>query len=444
MIRSLAAIFAAPPTRHSNTEWGRSIAPARDAPRNQGAYKEPQMSVRGEMSGGPKAGKRLRVRSYESVDDAQELLPAWDALLSNFPSATIFSTWEWSISWWRAYGHGQRLMILGFFDTNENLVALAPLSLSVQGVSRTLGIGILRLMGDGSGDSDNLDFPVLPGYEKEFVRALLEYLEAQASCWDVCQFNTMPDQSPAGNELLNQLRQRGWPHFSYRTPHLAISLPDSWESYLKQISSNERHKLGRYLRRLEQRYQVQFDKCCDASQLDRCLEDLFRLHQKRWQLQGDSGSFGSYARRQFYAEISHLLLARGWLEFWLLGLDGKTVAAEFSMRYSQTAFALQQGYDPEYSADNLMYVLRGHVLKQLITAGVRRYDFLAGQASEKIRWGTQPGTYLDIHFSKAGIRGGSCLRLIRDIKKTKEWLRGRLPKRAWQALRRLTTQLRGA
>jgi CelD/BcsL family acetyltransferase involved in cellulose biosynthesis len=387
---------------------------------------------------------RLRVRAYRSLDETEDLLPAWDELLSKFSQATTFSTWEWLAPWWRAYGNGQRLMIAGFFDAHEDLAALAPLWVSTQGASHTLAIRILRLMGDGSGDSDNLDLPVLPGYEEEFVRALLEYLEAQRHCWDVCQLNTMPDQSPAGNELLNQLRQRGWPHHAYRQPCTAIPLPDTWESYLRGISSKERGKFGYYLRRLEKRHRVRFYRCDHEDELAGCLEALFRLHEMRWGLRGEPGSFRSVARRRFYEEMARLFLARDWLEFWLLDVDGKPVGAQFGFRYRDTVFQLQEGFDPAYSADSVGYVLRGHVLKQLIAAGVRRYDFLGGDGPDKTRWGARVGAYIDIHFSRLSHRGRLSLGLMHSTRQNKEWLRARLPRPAWHVIRRLRLRLRGA
>src|SRR5262249_30752905 len=207
-----------------------------------------------------------------------------------------------------------------------NLAAFEPLSLSTRRNTRTPGIGVIRLMGDGSGDSDNLDLPVLPGYEEAFIRTLLEYLEAHTNVWDVCQLNTLPERSPAGNELLTQLRQRGWLHHTYRHPCVAIPLPATWESYLKGISGNERGKLGYYARRREKHRQVRCYKCDRETELAACLEALFRLHQMRWRDRGEPGAFRSIARRRFYQEMARLFLGRGWLELWLLEVDGKPVA----------------------------------------------------------------------------------------------------------------------
>jgi CelD/BcsL family acetyltransferase involved in cellulose biosynthesis len=384
----------------------------------------------------------LQVHCHESLDELEVLRPDWEELLSRTSTASIFSTWEWLASWWRAYGEGKELQVLAFRDPESRLVALAPLCLDALRVG---GLGILRrlrLMGDGSGDSDNLDLPVWPGQEPAFARALLDQLLEKSSHWDLCSFETLPPDSPAAAALRHELQERRWPHANYPLPRSAVELPESWESYLERISPKERDKLAYYSRRLEKRHRVCFIHCTEEGGLSRGVQALFRLHQKRWERTPEPGSFASSARRQFYDEMSSAFLRRGWLELWLLELDGEIVAAQFGFRYRDTVYALQEGFDPDLASDSVGFVLRGHVLRQLIGAGVRRYDFLAGLDPSKDRWGAQASAYVNLHFARPHSRGGAHVRLSRDTYATKEWLRARLPERALLAVRRLRLQRR--
>jgi len=385
-------------------------------------------------------GKDLEVHLYDNLDALRAVVPAWEELLSGFPAASIFSTWEWLAPWWRAFGNGQRLWVLAFHDSSSQLVALAPLSVGRRWAAGAQ-LSFARLMGDGSGDSDNLDLPVLPGYEEAFASALLDCLQRESG-WDVCQLNRMPDQSPAGKGLFSELQARGWTSDSQAVPWTAILLPESWEAYRQRLSYNERGQLGKYSRRLEKKYQVRMYKCAEEGQLARCLEEFFRLHQMRWESQGQTGSFASPERRQFYDEMARAFMARGWLELWLMELDGKTVGAEFDFRYGDTVYSLQGGFDPACAGDHIGYVLRGHVLQQLIAAGVRRYDFLAGQGGYKDRWGAEVGSYTDLHFARPWTRGSVYLGIVKETRKTKTWLRARIPSRVWTGLHRLKTRVR--
>jgi protein-tyrosine-phosphatase/CelD/BcsL family acetyltransferase involved in cellulose biosynthesis len=387
---------------------------------------------------------RLELRVYDTLDSLSTLQSAWEQLLSEFPTATTFSSLDWLVPWWRAFGSGQQLKVVAFFDSTWRLVALAPLSVTTHRVASGMKLKFLRLMGDGSQDSDNLDLPVMPGFESAFVDALLDFLASGDIAWDICELNTLPNNSPAAAALMSRLEQRGRRYFTSDRPWLVIDFPPSWETYVNQLTSETRNNLQRYTRRLQRRYQVSIYKCVAERDLERCLEDLFRLHQMRWQLRGESGTFASAERRGFYDDLGRTLLARQRLEFWLLSLDGKTAAAQFCFRYRETVFLLQEGFDPDHAADRVGFVLRGHVLKQLMDAGIERYDFLFGESPGKHIWAPQLQHYRNIHFANSFGRGSMYLSLTNTAREGKKWLRAHIPAGAWASLQGLRSRLGGA
>jgi len=385
----------------------------------------------------------LQVRIYETLADIESLRPCWDQLLCEFRGATTFSSWEWLAPWWRAFGQRRRPLILAFLDESWRLVGLAPLCVERQKVTPLIDLQVARFWGDGSGDSDNLDFPVRAGYEDEVAAALLNYLAKESRRWDYCELNTMPGDSAVGNCLSHHLRDRFWVAYHHQQTGSAILLPETWEEYLQQLSAKERGKVAYRRRLLEKKYQTRFYKCQNQAELAVCLDTLFGLHQKRWQSAGEPGSFLSAARRRFYSEMAALLLASGRLEFWLLDLDGKPVATQFGFRFDRTFFSLQEGYDPSYSPDSVGYVLRAHVIRQLIAAGARRYDFLAGEAASKTRWDARVTQYVGVHFARPASKGSLYLQMVHAATEGKEQLRIHLPEKAWQVLHWLNCTIRG-
>lgn len=242
-----------------------------------------------------------------------------------------------------------------------------------------------------------------------------------------------------GTRLLRDLKARNWRAFTSARPQSVVELPESWESYLKGLSSKERGKIGLRTRRLEKKYKIQIRKCAEEVELDSFLAALFDLHGKHWQLRNLPGTLHSPARRQFYRELARLLLARHRLEFWVLELDGKIVATQFGLRHGDTVFSLQEGFDPEHSSDSVGYVLRSQVLRQLIADGIRHYDFLGGTDDSKVRWGAQVKSYLNLDFARPRTRGSLHLSLKHRSVEAKGWLRTRLPQPLLRVLKRRRT-----
>jgi CelD/BcsL family acetyltransferase involved in cellulose biosynthesis len=298
-------------------------------------------------------------------------------------------------------------------------------------------------MGDGSQDSDNLDLPVRAGFEDSFATALLRFLESERRSWDFCELNTLPPSSPAANALRKLIEQKHWVVNESQIPTSAIALAATWEEYLKQLSSKERGKVGLRARRLEKKFAVRIHKCMEEREIDPLLHELYELHGKHWQARGLPGTLHSPARRQFYGELARLLLRRRQLELWVLELNNRIAAAQFGLRYGTTLFSLQEGFDPKFASDSVGYVLRSQVIKQAITDGVQRYDFLGGADESKLRWGAELGHYLNLSFAPPLSKGAVYLRTRDSAGKSKAWLRRNVPAPAWKVLHEINLGLRG-
>jgi CelD/BcsL family acetyltransferase involved in cellulose biosynthesis len=366
------------------------------------------------------------VRKIAAWPDMEALSSEWNFLCRASPSLTIFSTVEWLSAWWNAFGQEKPLAAFSFADRDGSCLGIAPFYLESPTGSRLGGIKRLRLVGDGTGDSDNLDIIVRPGEETACANALLSRL-ASESGWDVCELNTVSADSKMAQAMLTRLQELRWPVLVSERPGSVIELPGQWEEYLASLSHEHASGAERYTRRLQRRHEVRIYRCESEEQLVPSLKILFELHQKRWQTCGQSGSFANTERRHFYLEMSRSFLRNNWLEFWLLELDGRPAAAQFAFRYGNTVYQLQEGLDPRHYSDRAGVVLRAHILKTLIAEGVRQYDFLGGIDAHKKFWGAQPRTYVDIHFARALSLGSASLYLTRCTQAAKTWLRTHLP-----------------
>jgi hypothetical protein len=338
-------------------------------------------------------------------------------------------------SWWRAYGENKELCVLLFTDPQVGIVGVAPLYWEHRKVLGFAELRVLRMMGDGSGDSDDLDFVVQPGYAAAVAKALLNWM--RDTPWDVCELDCISSRSEVAALLENELRIRNWKRAISRRPFTRVVLPETWAQYLKQLSAKERGKVGIRLRRLQSRHKVCFRRCEHPDELPTFLETLYTLHQKRWEARGLPGSFSQPERRRLYKEMTRALLFRGWLELWQLEIDDAPVAAQIGMRYGDVVCSLQEGFDPAYSGDSVGYVLRSYVLQKCIEDGVRFYDFLCGDQESKQRWGADVGHYLDIHFARRISFGAAYMTGLRLCNRSKDWFRAHVPVRVWNFLQSL-------
>ena len=375
----------------------------------------------------------LSVRVCRTWAELEKFRGHWNSLLRANPASSIVQTPEWLASWWQAYGQNRDLFALVFTDSAGTVVGIVPLYADR---SPLFGMFLttLRMVGAGSGDSDGLDFIITPAHASDCAKAFSAWLAAQKK-WDVCALETLPQNSPVAEYLSREAQESGMRIDSTLTPNFVIDLPSTWPQYVSSLDSSFRPLLTRYPKRLQSRFTVQFSRCTDVGDLQAKLQTLFDLHQMRWTGRGEAGAFAGNARRDFYYRMATAFLQRGWLEFWLLQLNGETVGAQFCFRYNDTVSLLQEGFHPKYAAEKIGYALKAHLLEEMIRTGARRYDFLGGADPYKSKFGAHLENYLNLFIAGPSNAGRLYLQIQKQKRGLKAWLKRKLPAGAVAALR---------
>jgi peptidoglycan/xylan/chitin deacetylase (PgdA/CDA1 family)/CelD/BcsL family acetyltransferase involved in cellulose biosynthesis len=316
----------------------------------------------------------------------ERLKAVWNPLLAESASATTFLTWEWLTAWWSAYGNTQDLRILTVSDDSGTIRGIAPLR--VETVRRYgQAFSTLAFVGDGSSDSDYLDFIVARGFEERAVEAWLEHLRDDLARSVILRLNEIPSDSPNLRALRGLSDRYMWEEQGI--PCATIHLPTDWNDYFGMLRPRFRTKIRSVLRNLEARAEVRFGFCERQSELERLLPALFDLHTRRWNHDGRPGVFGWDRKRRFYDELSSLLLERGLLRLSWLQWNDRILACQYGFTHGQTYLHLQEGYEPASEHWNVGVALRAWSIRELLRAGVREYDFLAGVGRHKTDWGAE-------------------------------------------------------
>ena len=372
------------------------------------------------------------LRVFDTWESASSLREPWNRLVGASRSCTIFLTWEWLRAWARTHS-ATTLHLLACFEGQE-LVGALPLYVTTYSRARLQG-RLLRVIGDGSGDSDNLDLLAQPGYEQKVAQTVVRSLEAARDRWDILQLSRVPAESVLLEQLQQAMTAHGWRMETVREPRQVVRLPETWERYYAALPAGVRERIGRGGRGLQKRSTISFRRCEHPRELSWFLEELFRLHTLRWEQKHDPGAFSDFRRRDFYYQVAAEMLESRRLELSLLLADGRALAAEFGLLYGNTYSMLQSGFDPGCARHSPGVVLRAWILERLIRQGVRNYDFLCNDAEYMQRWRAEWLEYCTIRCARPGSRGAMWLELGPLAVRSKEWMRRHLPHSLFAALR---------
>jgi peptidoglycan/xylan/chitin deacetylase (PgdA/CDA1 family)/CelD/BcsL family acetyltransferase involved in cellulose biosynthesis len=368
----------------------------------------------------------VRIERISTDKEFGALEREWNLLVQRSPAETVFLTWEWLSSWWSAYGGRKELFVLVGRDATGECKGIAPLYLD-----RSRRTRLLKFIGDGTYDSDYLDFIVARGHGAQVLEAFLEYLKLSNRDWDALQLNEIPESSPT-LEFLRGLRERTrWLFRQEEVPCGIRSLPARWEEFLQTLKPRFRTSVRACLRNLDQ-WNGGLELLTNGTEASSWLSELYELHSDRWSLRQQSGVFAKQDKQKFYEGMARSFLNRGWLHMTRWRVNGAVLACQFGFVYAGTYHLLQEGFDTRCIHVSPGITLRAATIRDLISRGVHTYDFLGGIGRHKTDWGATEKKSVRLALAPPSAAGYTYVALPRTFRLVKDRLKQILPQRMIQ------------
>lgn len=192
-----------------------------------------------------------------------------------------------------------------------------------------------------------------------------------------------------------------------RSPYL--ELPDDYDGLLAGVSRNLRSQVGRRRRQLDKDGGVALRTVTGGPELDRALDDLFRLEASGWKARAGTAILRDEGAERLYRGFAHAAADRGWLRVYLLEIGGEPWAGDLGIALGGVGFLLKTGFDEAHARLSPGILLRAEVLRASIDEGLRGYDFLGPDDDYKLRWatGVRPRFTLRAFRGAAGLPGAA-------------------------------------
>jgi CelD/BcsL family acetyltransferase involved in cellulose biosynthesis len=291
----------------------------------------------------------------------------WEELHARGPRASPFLSPRFLLPWHRALGRGCDVRVARWGSDggpDEGLLFLCR-----------CGEGGWIFLG-GEQVADYLDALVAPGRAEVFWREFLER-GLPALGGGPLRLPGLVEGTPALSLLPSICRETGL-SCSVEEMDKApfVSLPGSFEEYLEQLGTKERHELRRKMRRAAELLPgLAFRMTRTPDELANDLPSFVGLLRKSHPAKE---SFMDESMATFFREVAEGFLASGRLRLEFLSSQGVDVASVFQFRTDGGLLLYNSGYDPKLRAANPGLVLLARSIGQAIDEGFREYDFLRG------------------------------------------------------------------
>lgn len=311
-------------------------------------------------------------------EDFLTLENQWNAVLEKSQSEHVCLTFEWLRAWWIAFGKNKQLQIFIVKEDNGEIIGIAPLMLVN---SRHLLLPARKLSFIYNDNASRADFLITRNREA-VLNSIFEYLRKYKTKWDIIELQNISEGSP-NFEILGALLIRPEMAFVKKdgliSPFIPITV--SWEEYFSSLSKRYRKTLKNTTNRLEKSGDFNIEKITHSNGNKGAFEKIYEISRNSWKAAYKREITNTDENKRFFEGLDHEVGEKGWQNIWLLSVNGKAVAYEYTLVYKNKAYALKADYDEKYSRFSPGTALNMHSMREYFNAHYQELD-LCGHKDE--------------------------------------------------------------
>jgi len=320
----------------------------------------------------------MKVECIRDPESLEELKDAWNELLFSSKQNCIFLTHEWISSWWKCFSEDNSLEIQIFKDEKGSLAGIAPFMIKNK---------ILRFIASQE-VSDYCDVITHNERREEFHENLLSYFKKNYPDVEKIELMNIKSSSPTLSFLPRLAHEHGYSSSCNETEVAPLlELPSSYDDYLASLSKKNRHELQRKLRRMESLGGVKITRIADTKQLQSSLVKFIDLHKEG--SPSKEKFWGKKGMSDFFQEIASRFSLQKWVELNLLFYEDSIMAGLLNFSYSDQILFYNVAFDKDFARYSPGLFLFNHCIKEAISEGKRKADFLRGREKYKYYFGAE-------------------------------------------------------
>jgi len=295
------------------------------------------------VPGAPPPVAALRVQRVDDLADLDAYAAAWDALaLGAGPEPRLpFATHAWTASHLEHRLAPEERWACHLAWAGDDLVGVLPV---VARPHPLLGRRGTRLRVPADFHTRDGDLALAPGREGEVLEALLASARRTEGPWLELDLGGMRPGSPTADVLGSAAH--GPAFVEYDQDGRLLSVEGTWDDYLHGLHANFRRNLRKA-----------HNRCHHAGARLRCVSGaeagtefparFFEIERSGWKGEAGTAIAQSASSRAFYEAVVRRFEARGWLEWQLLEMGDRLIAAHLAVRFGRNLVVLRIAYDEE-------------------------------------------------------------------------------------------------
>ena len=335
----------------------------------------------------------------------------------------FFLSWRWIATWLRTTGVRPLLVTASEDDVTVALGFLNP----HQDHRHFISVRQLCLHETGSPDFDALmiehnGFLIAHAARPNLIVEIMRALQSTSVQWDEVVLGGV------SHDIVSLMQAAGLIiEVDRQSPVFGLDLSDraaGSSRWKDRLSTNLRAQIRQSQSLAERIGPLVLKQAVSTQQMLEYFENMMGLHTVYWQKRNKPGAFASAFARKFHRELISFHSDQAQIELLELAAGSHVLGYLYNFRYAGRICNYQSGFS--YTNDNRHrpgLIAHTMAIEQAVKQGLHTYDFLAGDALYKARFGQHLGSMI---WCRAQ-RNSTGLKVERLVRKLGQSLRRALP-----------------
>ncbi|MEM1069623.1 MAG: GNAT family N-acetyltransferase [Planctomycetota bacterium] len=306
----------------------------------------------------------------------------WDSLSGGI----AFRESAWLHPWWQHLGNGYQAYLVVAKKPSGQICGLLPLYRKTTAAGRTL-----CFLGDGNTCTDYVSILTRPDEAKHVGESIGRFLAENSSggsnAWDLIDIDGIVEGDVGMTALATGLNHGGATIHTVSRMRTWFKPADaSWDEHLKHYGKTHRRKMRRMREKLAPEGPIERLFAKTESEVDEYLSALIGMHQRRWNSDGQPGSFADPNFCSFIRDAAKRFLQNDRLYLNLLRYEGRNISAELNfVGENRVLYSYSSGYDLDSAKLEPGRLCTIDVLLELYRSNLAGIDFMRGDEAYKTR-----------------------------------------------------------
>lgn len=316
----------------------------------------------------------MDLQIIDRIEVLEQYSNDWQQILKSNKNDNTYIELEWILNWWHFFAQGHRLFVVRLSENGQS-IAFCPFMITQKKCFYEINF-------IGHGLAAYMDFIIMPDKREQAVDCILQFLLNLKGNYFVNLYG-MFENSPDHAIFIRYLEKSSVRFYisSTRCYYIDICNRQFKDYFVSRFGSNSRQCISRKERRLEVLGNLIF-KQNDIQ----CIEEMFKLHEKRWSLMLGIKDFSRGITKEFFK--SFILNKNTSFNTFIntLRLNNRLIAFVYCYECNGRTTIYRIAHDDDFNIFSPGEIIYKKTVEAIFNKSANKIDFGGGYEPYKTKW----------------------------------------------------------